>query len=908
MAKNMKKIIAVDDDLTNVTALKSTLKPLYEVYTALSAEKMFEILAKVVPDLILLDVEMPEMNGYEAIQKLKSDIRYAHVPVIFISAKTDVNSESEGFTLGAADYVSKPFSTPLLLKRIENQIIIAERDNLLRTANARLNAVISNYAGIIWSVDSSEIISLFNGLYLDKIGFSPSFFEGKTLDDAMRHDRHLAIIDKTRQTFTDGPQEWISEIDGKRFHAYTTPIFDDNGRVSGVVGSIDDLTDMIALQDKLETTAARLKAVVANYPGVICAADKNLNITLFDGLLLPSLLDNQWFFEGQTIEGALQRDEYKHIMGKVFDTFNQGAQDWSFEINNKVFHMTTTPMIESDGSVSGVVGRIDDVTEMTRLQEQLSAALEEARNAGKVAEEASHAKSNFLANMSHEIRTPLNAIIGMSQIAAKTDEVERLKYCLANIENSSTHLLGLINDILDMSKIEAGKLDIDNAPLNIEKMLVKVCNLVIEKTEQKNIKFNIVLGSGMRMHYVGDELRLSQVVTNLLSNAVKFTPEEGKIELTVKEIVKDKESSILQFSVRDTGIGMTEEQVSRLFTAFEQAETSTAQKFGGTGLGLAISKSIVEKMDGRIWVESEIGMGSEFVFEVKLERPEQQTGAIIYGNIRPSDITMLVLDADADERTYFKSIVNSFGITAIDEANTVEQAVDSVVKARNMDKPYDIVFVDYRSAGDEGIEMFRQSGIRLDRDNVVAMASFLTWSKIEDAVRDIGIKRFVPKPLFPSAVLDEINGIIGGISKQLDITSESVIDGAPDFSDITVLFAEDVEINREIFSALLEDTGINIDVAENGLIAVEKFKANPEKYDIIIMDVQMPEMDGYEATISIRFLGTERAMNIPIVAMTANVFKEDVEKCLAAGMDDHLAKPIEVGEVFKKINQYCRKG
>ena len=521
-----------------------------------------------------------------------------------------------------------------------------------------------------------------------------------------------------------------------------------------------------------------------------------------------------------------------------------------------------------------------------------------------ISEQASKAKSDFLSSMSHEMRTPMNAIIGMAQIAAKSNELEKLKYCLANIDNSSSHLLGLINDILDMSKIEAGKLDLDNTTMNIEKMLIRVCNLITEKIEQKNIKFNIVLGANMRMHYIGDELRLAQVITNLLSNAVKFTPVNGRIELSAGEIKQTDSYSILRFSVEDTGIGMTEEQMGRLFKAFEQAESGTSRKFGGTGLGLAISKRIVEMMNGTIWVESEFNKGSKFIFEVRLERSGEQQKAVIYGNIKPADIKLLFVDADPDTRDYVKSILSSFGITAIDEAETVEQAITLALSARESGKPYDITFVDYGLVNRENISYIENLSFKIDRNNVIIMTSFLNWNRIEASLQDIGIQRFVPKPVFPSAILNVINEVIGGANKSLDITSNNAGD-SPDFSRISLLLAEDVEINREIFIALLEETKVKIEIAENGLIAVEKFKANPEKYDVIIMDVQMPEMDGLEASETIRSLDHERAKDIPIIAMTANVFREDIEKCLSSGMNDHLAKPIEVNDVITKIICYC---
>jgi len=401
-----------------------------------------------------------------------------------------------------------------------------------------------------------------------------------------------------------------------------------------------------------------------------------------------------------------------------------------------------------------------DISNLKKAEEQLRIM--------SIAKKANQAKSDFLSRMSHEMRTPMNAIIGMTKIAEKTDDVSRLKYCLSTIDTSSAHLLGIINDVLDMSKIEAGKFELEKIPMNIEKMLTKVSNIIIDNVEKKNQKLDVKMAKGLEMNYIADDLRLSQVITNLLSNAVKFTPENGKITITVEKTGSKGNVNTLRFSVIDTGIGMTEEQIARLFNAFEQADGSISRKFGGTGLGLAISKNIIEKMGGRIWVESEEGAGSRFIFEVDLEREPLQEGAA---------------------------------------------------------------------------------------------------------------------PNSPEI--------------QTDTTAET-----PDLSGVNIILAEDMEINREIFITLLEETHISIDIAENGLAAVSKFRENPEKYDLIIMDVQMPEMDGYQATRTIRAMDTPKAKNIPIIAMTANAFKKDVDHCLEAGMNDHLAKPIDEKSVIEKIMRY----
>jgi len=387
------------------------------------------------------------------------------------------------------------------------------------------------------------------------------------------------------------------------------------------------------------------------------------------------------------------------------------------------------------------------------------------------ADSASSAKGLFLSHMSHEIRTPLNAIIGMINIGMSADNIERKNYCLSRADSASKHLLGIINDILDMSKIEADKYELSYARINIENMLNNIANVANVRAEEKRLSLIANIGEDVPKYIEGDELRLSQVITNLTTNAIKFTPEEGRVSLDITMVEEVGDDVVLRIEVTDTGIGISQEQQARLFTSFSQADADISKNFGGTGLGLAISKRIVELMGGEIWIESELGKGSKFIFTIKAVR---------------------LADAEAQEET-----------------------------------PDDI---------------------------------------------------------------------------QPDAPSRNY-----DFSAYNLLIAEDVEINREILSAILEETNVSFEAAENGKIAVEMFSANPGDYDLILMDVSMPEMDGYEATRQIRALGTEHAEDIPIIAMTAHVFKEDIEKCLASGMNDHIGKPIEAYSLFGALNKYLTR-
>jgi signal transduction histidine kinase/DNA-binding response OmpR family regulator len=524
----------------------------------------------------------------------------------------------------------------------------------------------------------------------------------------------------------------------------------------------------------------------------------------------------------------------------------------------------------------------------TEMERNIKAALDRATA-------ASEAKGSFLSNMSHEMRTPLNTIIGMASIGKNAPDLERKDYALGKIEEASAHLLGVINDVLDMSKIEAGKLELVPVEFSFEKMLKKAVNAVCFRMEQKQQSFRVTIDGRIPQAIISDDQRLAQIIINLLSNAVKFTPEGGAIGLSAAlEREGGSGTCAISIEVSDTGIGISPEQQERLFNAFEQADGGISRKFGGTGLGLVISKRIVEMMGGEISVASKEGAGSVFRFTFDAVKGKDAPKMMLDPSVNWETMKVMAVDDAEDTQSYFAEIFKRYGVSC----DVVRSGSDALRRIEESGG-YDIYFVDWKMPGMDGIELTREIRKRnADRKSVVIMISATEWALIRDDAEGAGVDRHLMKPLFASDIMDCMNTCLGVGGSSTPQQKKAVKGG--ELKGCHILLAEDVEINREILIASIEDTEVSIDCAENGLQAVRMLSENPNKYDLIFMDVQMPEMDGLEATRKIRESGSK----IPIIAMTANVFKEDIEKCIAAGMDDHLGKPLDITNVITKVRKY----
>ncbi len=521
-------------------------------------------------------------------------------------------------------------------------------------------------------------------------------------------------------------------------------------------------------------------------------------------------------------------------------------------------------------------------------------ALEDALSA---AEAANKAKTAFLSNMSHEIRTPMNAIIGLSSLALRHEALPaETKEYLNKIGESSRHLLGLINDILDMSRIESGRLVLRKEEFSFREMLEQINTMVMSQCREKGLKYECSVTGGVSDYYIGDDMKLKQVLINILSNAIKFTDAPGSVTLSVEKTAKFEDQSTIRFAISDTGIGMSKEFISKIYEPFTQENASRNNKYGSTGLGMAITSNIIQLMNGTITVESEKGVGTTFTVTVTLK--DSMNAEIGTKFIKISEMRVLVVDDDEIAAEHARLVLNEVGIRA-DICHNGKDALDMLEIEQTKHDPYNLVLLDWKMPEMDGLEVAKRIREKYDKETTVIILTSFNWDEIMDEAYHIGVDSFLAKPLFASNVISEFERIAK--KNNMTLFKEKA---RADLKGRKILLAEDIIINAEIMREILSIREIEMDHAANGRIALEMFDKSPVGYyDAVLMDVRMPEMDGLEATKRIRALDRPDVRIIPIIAMTANAFDEDVQRSLQVGMNAHLSKPVEPERLYQTLEE-----
>ena len=557
------------------------------------------------------------------------------------------------------------------------------------------------------------------------------------------------------------------------------------------------------------------------------------------------------------------------------------------------------PEDRKDQLVHAVGACFVDVDWETRKSMEQQQTLQDAL---KEAESANKAKTAFLSNMSHEIRTPMNAIIGLDSIALNDPTISaQTREHLEKIGASAHHLLNIINDILDMSRIESGRLTIKHEEFSFYKALEQVNTIISGQCRDKGLHYECRTAGQIDEYYIGDDMKLRQVMINILGNAVKFTPEGGTVTFTIEDIARMDNKATLRFTIRDTGIGMSADYLPKLFDAFSQEDSSNTNKYGSTGLGMPITRNIVELMNGTIEVESEKGKGTTFVVTITLTQADHQRAKENDFELRPHEMSVLVVDDDRIACEHAEVILGQVGISC-EVVTSGKEAVEMVKMRHARREDYNLILVDWKMPEMDGVETTRRIRAIVGSETPIIILTSYNWEDVEQEAREAGVDTFAAKPLFAGTVMEEFREAFK--KKNAKLVSETV-----DLKGCRILLAEDVMVNAEIMMMVLSMREMEVEHAENGRIALEMFRDHePGYYDAVLMDMRMPEMDGLEATRAIRELDRPDARTIPIIALTANAFDEDVQRSMQAGLDAHLSKPVEPELLFETLEGLVKRG
>ncbi len=660
----------------------------------------------------------------------------------------------------------------------------------------------------------------------------------------------------------------------------------ENQEISRIVGAVTHLFSRFALVDFENDTYEYLKDKTKGAP------EKGAYAELIKYLTPKYLSDNG---NGEKMSDVISRE---YVQKHLTEDVPYLQFEYQIDMDGTCWeNISILCLKRKNGLPSRVLFAIQDITSLKEQELQIRAALQ---NASEAAEAANRAKSDFLARMSHDIRTPMNAIMGMTAVAAMhMDDPERLTDCLSKITISSRHLLALINDVLDMSKIESGKVTLSEEPFNMADMVESLLTIIQAQVNSRHQQLKVHISDITHEDVIGDTLRLRQIFVNILGNAVKFTPVGGTIIFSIRECVSQiADMACYEFICEDTGIGMDEAFIKTIFDPFARSQNSVSQNIEGTGLGMTITRNILLMMDGDINVESQLGVGSKFT--VRLHLRLQEPGADNVDEL--ADLHVLVADDDPDCCVSTCDILESIGMTA-EWVLTGDEAVQRTMDAYKAGNDFSAVILDWKMPGKDGLETAREIRSKVGDHVPIIILSAYDWSDIEAEAREAGIQAFIEKPLFRSRLIYALKSVLNQDNKEKKLAASELEQA--DFSGKRVLLVEDNELNREIAVELLSHIGVAVEQAEDGQIAVNMVKNNPPGYyNLIFMDIQMPVMDGYEASRRIRNIGREDTAHIPIVAMSANAFDDDIRDAQDAGMNDHVAKPVEVPKLLEALEKW----
>ena len=762
------------------------------------------------------------------------------------------------------------------------------------------------------------------------IGISSDDVVGRKPENVFSQDVADEMRENCKRSFEEGtPISFDQTIDGGLgpFHFYTTlvPLRDHSGAIHRIAGVARDITERKRVEELRLEHEAHLEETVNQRTSELVKSEMRIRSiveTVMEGIVT---IDEHGIVEtfnqgaarifGYTAEEVCgnnvkmlmpepYRSRHDGFIRRYLDTGDPHVIGKGREVEGRRKDGSTFPLHLSVGEFSsrGVrhfTGALRDITETKRVFRELA-------DAKLAADAASRAKSDFLANMSHEIRTPLNAIIGFSNLVLKTEMTPKQRDYIAKIHTQGVSLLGIVNDILDSSKIEAGRLELEQTDFDLDDVLNTVASAVSQRAHGKNLEFLYHMPFDVPRSLVGDPLRLGQILVNLAGNAVKFT-ERGELDVSVAVQEKTADRTMLLFAVRDTGIGLTKEELSKLFRAFRQADSSTTRKYGGTGLGLSISKQLAEMMGGQIWAESEFGKGSTFFFTAwfGLSAEGQKRPRVIpYGLL---GLRVLVADDNKTAREILARALEDLGLIA-DVASSGVEAV-AAIRQSDATRPYGLVLMDCDMPEMDGYTATRlitgDSGLR----NVPPVLVVTGASSGPEHARaaESRASGLLAKPVSPSSLFDAIINVLVPKNVGSGENPPRTVEKAHDLEGVRVLLVEDNEMNRQISVELLKSAGVMVEVACDGREAVDKLMQTKAElpYDMVLMDIQMPNMDGYEATRLIRM--NEHLASLPIIAMTAHALDEEKQRCLAAGMNDHISKPIDSDVMFAKMNQWLNR-